>query len=116
MPLENKRARRGRGEASIFQRESDGRWVASLSLGFDADGKRKRKTVYGSTKKQVQDELRKIQIQAATGSIPQAGMMTVAALLDDWLDAMKSAWAVWDSRIPPSAHPKPHPACDRESG
>ena len=50
MPLENKRARRGRGEASIFQRESDGRWVASLSLGFDADGKRKRKTVYGSTK------------------------------------------------------------------
>ena len=67
MPLENKRARRGRGEASIFQHESDGRWVASLSLGFDADGKRKRKTVYGSTKKQVQDELRKIQIQAATG-------------------------------------------------
>jgi integrase len=93
MPAETKRARRGRGEASIYQRESDGRWVASLSLGFDADGKRKRKTVYGSTKKEVQEELRKIQNQAATGSIPQAGMMTIAALLDHWLEAMKPSWA-----------------------
>ena len=39
MPRE-KRTRRGRGEASIYQRESDGKWVGSLSLGYDGTGKR----------------------------------------------------------------------------
>ena len=33
------RARRGRGESAVFQREEDGRWVGTVSLGFDAKGK-----------------------------------------------------------------------------
>jgi len=61
MPTKTKRARRGRGEASIYQRESDGRWVGSLSLGHTGSGKRRRKVVYGDTKNAVAEELRKLQ-------------------------------------------------------
>ena len=43
------RKRRGRGEGSIFQR-ADGRWTATITVGYDGNGKRKRRTVYGKTK------------------------------------------------------------------
>jgi hypothetical protein len=36
--------KRGTGEGTVFQR-GDGRWVGSLSLGFDQSGKRIRKIV-----------------------------------------------------------------------
>jgi hypothetical protein len=51
-------ARRGSGEGGIFQRESDGRWVATVELGKDPNGKRIRKVVYGSTKRGVQAKLK----------------------------------------------------------
>ena len=54
----NKR-RRGRGEGSIYQLPS-GKWAAMVSMGIGADGKRKRRAVYGDTKSEVQDELRKL--------------------------------------------------------
>ena len=54
-------ARRGSGEGGIFQRESDGRWVATVELGKGPNGKRLRKTVYGSTKRQVQAKLKTAQ-------------------------------------------------------
>ena len=47
--------RRGQGEGSIYQRK-DGRWVAELDLGWEA-GKRKRKPIYGKTRREVQEKL-----------------------------------------------------------
>jgi hypothetical protein len=32
--------RRSWGEGGIYQRESDGKWVASIDLGHDVNGKR----------------------------------------------------------------------------
>lgn len=46
------RARRGRAEGSVFRRK-DGSWSAEASMGYDAAGKRKRRTVYGKTKAEV---------------------------------------------------------------
>ena len=40
--------RRGNGEGGIYQRESDGKWCASVDLGF-VNGKRRRKVIYGKT-------------------------------------------------------------------
>ena len=51
---------RGRGEGGIYQR-ADGQWCASVSLGYYENGKRKRRVIYGATKKEVQGELRKVQ-------------------------------------------------------
>src|SRR4051794_14617756 len=39
--------RRGHDEGSIYQRESDAKWVAAVNLGYGPDGKRKRKVFYG---------------------------------------------------------------------
>jgi integrase len=87
-----RRARRGRGEGSIFQR-SDGRWCASVSAGFNGTGKRRRRDVYGATKKEVQDKLKEL----SAGSIGDAGAMTMAALLTRWLDAK-------DAKVQPTTH------------
>jgi integrase len=47
--------RRGAGEGNIYQR-ADGRWEARLHLGYEA-GRRRRKSFYGHTRREVQDQL-----------------------------------------------------------
>lgn len=51
--------RRGHGEGSIYQRESDGKWCTSVDLGI-VNGKRKRKVIYGKTRKEVADKLKAV--------------------------------------------------------
>jgi integrase len=84
------RKRRGRNEGSIFER-GDGQWVGSISLGYSEEGRRKRKTVYGSTKKEVLDELDRLRSEARVGNLPDAGGMTVGQLLDRWLESSKAS-------------------------
>src|SRR4051794_5461360 len=87
MASNNKRStrRRGYGEGSIFQR-NDGRWVARIAAGYDGDGKRLRRTVYGKTKKEVQDELTKLQHRKSTGTLAATSKVTVGQYVDRWLD------------------------------
>ena len=47
--------RRGHNEGSIYQRK-DGRWAAVLDLGYQG-GRRKRKALYGRTRREVQQKL-----------------------------------------------------------
>ena len=77
--------RRGHGEGSIFHR-SDGRWVAKVTIGYDAAGKRRRKTVYGKTKKEVQDKLTDLQQKKTLGTLPDAASAKVAKFLSRWLE------------------------------
>lgn len=75
------RARRGRNEGAIYQRP-DGRWIGMASVGYYADGRRRRKVVYGKSKREVQDKLRGIQ---NTGNVPDAAKITVADYITRWL-------------------------------
>ena len=79
------RARRGRDEGSIYQR-GDGLWVGTVSLGYKADGKRRRKVVYGSTKGEVAKKLRKLQVKADVGRLRDTERMTVQEYLTSWLE------------------------------
>jgi integrase len=79
------RARRGRDEGSIFQR-GDGLWVAVVSLGYKENGRRRRKTVYGSTKEEVAKKLRKLQVKADAGRLRDADRMLVQEYLTAWLE------------------------------
>jgi integrase len=79
------RKRRGRGEGGIYQR-GDGQWVGSVSLGYDASGKRRRKVVYGATKDEVQKKLRKVQVKSDAGTLAEAGSLTVGDFLQNWLE------------------------------
>ena len=79
------RKRRGNGEGSIHQR-LDGMWRATISVGYGANGKRKRRDVYGKTKKEVQDELSKLQNAKAHGTLTTPSRTTVSQFMQQWLD------------------------------
>jgi integrase len=81
------RKRRGRGEGGVFQRP-DGQWVGVLSQGFTAAGKRRRKVVYGKTKAEAQAKLRNLQSQADSGTLGDAGAMTLGQFLTHWLEVV----------------------------
>ena len=78
-------SKRGQGEGSIYQRESDGRWVGSVSLGYKTDGKRDRRVVYGRTRAEVAAKLLKVQQDHAAGLPVKVEKQTVAQFLDCWL-------------------------------
>ena len=77
--------RRGKGEGSISKRP-DGLWVARIDIGTDTNGKRQRKAVYGKTKKECAEKLTKLASQKLDGILIDTGRMTVADLLDRWLN------------------------------
>jgi len=78
--------RRGRGEGSIKQR-ADGRWEARLDFGC-VDGKRKQKSLYGRTRKEAADNLRKAQQQLEEGTLLLDERMTVGDWLAHWIDVV----------------------------
>ena len=79
------RKRRGRGEGSIYQR-SDGTWCATFSVGYSATGGRRRKTVFGDTKQEVQDKLTQDRAATLEGLFVEPNKLRVAAFLDRWLE------------------------------
>jgi integrase len=84
MKIKPERKRRGRGEHSVYQR-ADGRWAASISLGYREGGQRKRRVVYGATKKEVQDKLDSLRRDVATGTKIEPTKTTVKEFLARWL-------------------------------
>jgi integrase len=78
-------SRRGHGEGAIYQRESDGKWCASVDLGF-FNGKRRRKIIYGKTRKEVADKLKALHRDQAAGLDIAPSQQTVKAFLETWLE------------------------------
>ncbi|MEI6777657.1 MAG: tyrosine-type recombinase/integrase [Chloroflexales bacterium] len=79
----NKR-RRGAGEGSIYQR-ADGSWCAIIDLGI-INGKRKRKFVYGTSRKEVAEKLKQLLHQQQQGLNVDPERITVGEFLDRWLE------------------------------
>ncbi len=77
-------SRRGRGEGGITKRR-DGRWMAQVDLGWEG-GKRRRKALYGHTKREVQDKLRQTLHRMDHGLPPVPEQETVGTFLGRWLE------------------------------
>lgn len=77
-------SRRGHGEGSIYQRK-DGRWVGEVLLGWE-DGRRRRKFVYGRTRREAAEKLREVQRLVAAGLPVPSERLTVEVWLRTWLD------------------------------
>lgn len=76
---------RTRGDGAVYQRPN-GTWAGQVSLGRDEDGKRRRKTVYGPTKKNVQTQVRSLLRQLDEhGDLPTSDQ-SLAQWLTYWLD------------------------------
>lgn len=80
-------SRRGNGEGSIFLR-NDGRWVATVDYGY-RNGKRDRKSIYGATRKEVADQLKRVLRAQQLGMPAESGRLTVEQWLTRWLEALK---------------------------
>lgn len=69
--------KRGNGDGTIYKVESKGLWAAQLTIGVDANGKPKRKTIYGKRQADVRAKLDALKNELATGSIITPDKMTV---------------------------------------
>lgn len=79
-------SRRGHNEGSIYQRASDGKWVGSINLGVGPGGKRKRKSFYGNTRKEVADKLRTALHDHEAGLTVDPKRITLGDFLHNWLE------------------------------
>src|SRR4051812_25828474 len=75
--------RRGRNEGSIYQR-ADGRWVGMVS--WTDSGRRRRRAVYGDTKRDATDKLRAVQRSIEDGQTVTSDRRLVAGFLAEWLE------------------------------
>jgi len=80
-----KKRNRGAGEGSIYQRKSDGKWVGSVNLGY-VNGKRKRKVVYGETRQDVSDQMKKLLHDQQQGLPLTTENVSVGVFLTRWLN------------------------------
>lgn len=81
-------ARRVKGEGSIYQRESDGRWIGVLDLGW-VGGKRVRKTVTAATLRELRPKFKALKERVEQGVLTDDA--TVGEWLDHWLDTIAPA-------------------------
>ena len=63
---------------TIYKMESKGLWAAQLTIGVDANGKPKRKTIYGKRQADVRAKLDALKNELATGSVIEPDKITVA--------------------------------------
>jgi integrase len=78
------RKRRGNGEGSIYQR-ADGTWCATISVGYTSEGQRKRRTLFGESKQDVQNKLAKVANNLAHQRDIDPQRIKLGEYLDRWL-------------------------------
>ncbi len=79
-----KKRRRGASEGTIYQRK-DGRWAAQVTVGYDAEGRQKRATVYGKTRAEVVEKLDQLRLARRTGTLVENHKITLSEWLERWL-------------------------------
>ena len=77
--------RRGSGEGSIFQRK-DGRWCGQIWLGYKQNGSPSRKMVYGKTRSEVSETLKRLLRDQQMGLRIESDRQTVGSFMTDWLE------------------------------
>lgn len=80
--------KRGGGEGTISKRK-DGRWAAAITLGYDNEGRQKRKFFYGDTRTEVAEKLREALNNQSTGMVVDSKKLTVEQWLKTWIDEYK---------------------------
>lgn len=82
------KTRRGNKEGSIFQRK-DGRWVGAATVGYDENGKVKRKFIYGKTRMEVADKLVALTNRIENQNFEYVDKNNLAELMNEWLLVFK---------------------------
>lgn len=73
-------SKREYGTGSVYFSESKKKWVGQYRIGTDTNGKPKKKTIYGKTKKEVKDKLKQLQAEILTGVYVAPSQLTVVQI------------------------------------
>lgn len=87
MTMAKQAGRRTHGDGSLYQR-ADGMWVASLDLGYDANGKRRRWVGKSRDRMTAMQKLREARKELDSTGTVGGKSMTVAQWLDQWLETI----------------------------
>jgi integrase len=84
--------RRGHGDGSIYQRVVNGkpRLEGQVDLGRDPNGRRIRRTVHGTTRREVKAKLDEIRRNAQAGMIVGRETPTVGEWLTKWIEQLEA--------------------------
>lgn len=110
--------RRSHGEGGLYWDEKRQRWIASVSLGFRANGKRIVKKASGKTKTEAKNKLKEMIREADEGVATKASpKYTVAHAVNDWLEnyertgrdpnTVKAVRSLVDNHIVPAIGARP---------
>ena len=83
--MASRRRRRANGEGSVCRR-ADGRWVATITVGRDENGRLRRRAVYGRTQGEALEKLRQLQAGPLGGTPVADGRTRLADYLGRWLE------------------------------
>lgn len=81
-----KRRRRGRGEDSVYQRESDGRWIVEIRDGYKPSGKPNIIYLTAKTKQTVLKKRDEAKLQLSRGMPATNDVQTVSSWITYWLE------------------------------
>ncbi len=85
------------GNGSIYYSESKEKWVGQIKVGIKTDGKVNRRTVYGKTKKEVKEKIKRIQAEVITGVYKQPSELTIPDLANSINDNKKALNQISDT-------------------
>jgi integrase len=77
--------RRGNGEGSVY-RKKDGTWCAVLTVGYDENGRRKRRYLYGPTKAEVLEKLDGIRSDVRIGNLTEPSRLRLSEFVQNWME------------------------------
>lgn len=81
--------RRENGEGSIY-RDGSGRWRATITTGYDENGKRRRRYLHGRTKSEVIGKLAELRADVVGGTVSEPSRVTVREFAERWLEMAAS--------------------------
>ena len=82
------KTRRANNEGSIFQRK-DGLWTGSITLGYDDNGKIKRKVVYGKSRLEVANKVAELTNRISNDNYDFVNNNSLSTLMKEWLLVFK---------------------------
>jgi integrase len=83
----DRKRHRDYGDGGISWDKANNCFIGRISLGFDGDGKRLRRSVRGKTKTEVKDKLEELRAEIKAG-IHTPATYTVGQCVADWLDSL----------------------------
>lgn len=88
--------KRGNGDGSIYYSEQKKKYVGQVTTGKE-DGKYKRQTVYGKTKKEVKDKIAKLQNELMYGIYCKPNEITIPELIESLIEEDKALNLIGDT-------------------